>query len=142
MGLMETKLKSLAKSIGADLVGVTSREILVDGPPSADPRYLLTSANSVLSFAVSLDRDIARDFMSKKSWRPYYDDRKRVAQKLYRIGDALVEHLRSKGHEAVNVEINNNYRPEDNAADVAEMTEFHPDFSQQPEMAWPIPAGP
>jgi len=57
-----TELKSLAKSHGADVIGVTSRAMLVDGPPSADPRYLLPSANSVISFAVSLDMDIARDF--------------------------------------------------------------------------------
>ena len=131
MGLAETELKSLAKNIGADLVGVTSRVILADGPPSADPRYLLTSANSVISFAVSLDTDIANDFISKKKWRPHCDDRKRIAQKLYRIGDALVEQLRSEGHESVNVDLNNNYRPEDSAADVTEMTEFHPDFSHR-----------
>ncbi len=126
-----TDLKSLAKSLGADLIGVTSRAILADGPPSADPRYLLPSANSVISFAVSLDMDNARDFICKKEWRAHCDDRKRIAQKLYRIGDALVEKLRSEGHEAVNVDLNANYRPEDNAADVTEMTEFHPDFSHR-----------
>ncbi|BBO69502.1 hypothetical protein DSCA_34320 [Desulfosarcina alkanivorans] len=49
-----TDLKTLAKRLGADLIGVTSRAKLADGPPSADPRYLLPSANSVISFAVSL----------------------------------------------------------------------------------------
>ena len=131
MAPVTTDLKSLAKSFGADLIGVTSRAILADGPPSADPRYLLPSANSVISFAVSLDMDDARDFISKKKWRAHCDDRKRIAQKLYRIGDAIVEKLRSEGHEAVNVDLNNNYRPEDNAADVTEMTEFHPDFSHR-----------
>jgi epoxyqueuosine reductase len=126
-----TDLKSLAKSLGADLIGVTSRAILAGGPPSADPGYLLPSANSVISFVVSLNMDNARDFISKKEWRAHCDDRKRIAQKLYRIGDALVEKLRSEGHEAVNVDLNANYRPEDNAADVTEMTEFHPDFSHR-----------
>lgn len=131
MASTTTNLKSFAKSCGADLIGVTSRAILTDGPPSANPRYLLPSANSVISFAVSLDIDIARDFISKKEWRAHCDDRKKIAQKLYRIGDALVEKLRSEGHEAVNVDLNNNYRPEDKAADVTEMTEFHPDFSHR-----------
>lgn len=126
-----TELKSLAKSLGADLIGVTSRAILSDGPPSADPRYLLPSANSVISFAVSLDMDIARGFISKKEWRAHCDDRKSIALKLYRIGDKLVELLRSKGHEAINVDLNNNYRPEDNAVDITEMTEFHPEFSHR-----------
>lgn len=131
MACRTTDLKSLAKSLGADLIGVTSRAILADGPPSADPRYLLPSANSVISFVVSLNMDNVRDFISKKEWRAHCDDRKRVAQKLYRIGDALVEKLRFEGHEAVNVDLNGNYRPEENAADVTEMTEFHPDFSHR-----------
>jgi epoxyqueuosine reductase QueG len=83
----ETRLKSLAVSLGAELVGVTTRDLLADGPPSADPCYLLPSANSVISFALSLDQDIARDFMSKKKWQPHCDNRKAIAQTLYKIGD-------------------------------------------------------
>ncbi len=131
MGFAETKLKSLAVNLGADLVGITSGEILADGPPSADPCYLLPSAHSVISFAVSLDRNILKDFISKKKWRPHCDNRKAIAQRLYKIGDALAEMLRSEGYEAVNVDINNNYRPEKGVSDLTEMTEFHPDFSHR-----------
>jgi epoxyqueuosine reductase len=131
MGIVETKLKSLALNLGADLVGLTSIDILADGPPSADPCYILPSANSVISFAVSLDRDTVKHFISKKKWRPHCDNRKAIAQTLYKIGDSLVEKLRSEGYEAVNVDINNNYRPEEGIADVTEMTEFHPDFSHR-----------
>jgi len=131
MDSAETKLKSLAVSLGADLVGVTTRDLLADGPPSADPRYLLPSANSVISFALSQDRDIVQNFISKKKWRPHCDNRKAIAQTLYTIGDTLAEHLRSEGYETVNVDLNNNYRPEEAAADVTEMTEFHPDFSHR-----------
>ena len=131
MDSAETRLKSLAMSLGADLVGVTTRDLLSDGPPSADPRYLLQSANSVISFALSLDRDLVQYFISKKKWRPHCDNRKTIAQTLYTIGDKLTEQLRSEGYEAVNVDLNNNYRPEKDAADVTEMTEFHPDFSHR-----------
>ena len=131
MGSAETKLKSLALSLGADLVGVTTRDLLVDGPLSADPRYVLPSANSVISFALSLDEDIARDFISKKKWRPHCANRKAIAETLYKIGDTLTEHLISQGYDAVNVDLNNNYRLERGAADVTEMTEFYPDFSHR-----------
>jgi epoxyqueuosine reductase QueG len=131
MHSLETRIKSLAKSLGAHLVGLTTTDVLADGPPSADPRYLLPSANSVISLAHTLDRKRVQDFISKKSWRPHCDDRKATAQKLYTIGDALVEQLRLKGYEAVNVDLNNNYRPEENAADVTEMTAFHPEFSHR-----------
>ena len=131
MGSVEKRLKSLAMSLGANLVGITTRDLLSDGPPSADPRYLLPSANSVISFAVSLDKGLVQDFISKKNWRAHCENRKAIAKSLYTIGDKLAEQLRSKGHEAVNVDLNNNYRPEDGADDVTEMTEFHPDFSHR-----------
>ena len=131
MTTAEKKLKSLALSLGASLVGIASRNTLADGPPSADPRYLLPSANSVISFAVALDREALTDFIGKKKWRPHCDNRKAVAQTLYKIGDALAGRLRSEGHEALNVDLNNNYRPEDAAADVTEMTDFHPEFSHR-----------
>jgi len=131
MARLEVRLKSLAARLGADLVGITTREVLADGPPSADPCYLLPSAHAVIAFAVALDRDAVQDFISKKRWRPHCDNRKAVVQGLYRIGDALVDQLRAEGHEALNVDINNNYRPEDGAADVTEMTEFHPEFAHR-----------
>ncbi|WP_028583604.1 epoxyqueuosine reductase [Desulfogranum mediterraneum] len=131
MDSTETNLKSLALRLGAKLVGITSRDRLFDGPPSADPRYLLPTANSVISFALSLDRDMVQDFIAKRSWRPHCENRKAIAQRLYTIGDRLSEELRAGGHDAVNVDLNNNYRPEDAAADLTEMTEFHPDFSHR-----------
>ena len=131
MDSTEARLKSLAMRLGADLVGITTNERLADGPPSADPRYLLPSANSVICFALCLDRDIVQDFISKKAWHPHCENRKAVVQRLYTIGDRLAEHLRSQGYDALNVDINNNYRPEKGAKDVTEMTAFHPDFSHR-----------
>ena len=131
MNSAEARLKSFTLGLGADLVGITTTDLLADGPPSADPRYVLPSAQSVISFAVSLDRDMAQDFISKKDWRAHCENRKAVVKTLYMIGDALAEKLRADGYDAVNVDINNNYRPEDGASDVTEMTEFHPDFAHR-----------
>ena len=127
----EARLKTLAVSLGADLVGITTTTNLADGPLSADPRYLLPSANAVVVFARVLERDRVQDFIGKKSWRPHCHNRKAIAQVLYKIGDALADHLRSEGHEAVNVDLNNNYRPEEGAGDVTEMTAFLPDFAHR-----------
>ncbi len=113
------------------MVGIASADTLSQGPPSADPRYLLPEARSVLSFALVLDRRKVNDFIAKRSWRPHCDDRKETVQRLYSIGDMVAETLRREGYAAVNVDINNNYRPEEGAADVTEMTEFHPAFSHR-----------
>lgn len=131
VSLTESRLKSLAAGLGADTVGVATVKHLAEGPPSADPRYLLPAARSVISFAVALNEDSLQDFIAKKRWRPHCANRKAVAQRLYTVGDALVDLLRSNGHEALNVDPNNTYRPEPGAADVTEMTAFHPEFSHR-----------
>jgi epoxyqueuosine reductase len=131
MDSLTKRIKSLAVELGCDLAGITTLERLSDGPPSADPRGVLSSAHSCIAFALALDREKARDFMSKRSWRPHCEDRKTIVRKLYSIGDRLAELLRQEGFEAVNVDINNNYRAEKGAADVTEMTEFLPEFSHR-----------
>ncbi|MFW2367257.1 MAG: hypothetical protein ACN4GW_12625 [Desulforhopalus sp.] len=131
MTSLEKRLKSRALSLGADLIGITTTELLANSPPSADPRYLLPSANSVISFAVSLDKEVSQDFISKRNWRAHCENRKEIGRTLYGIGDTLTEQLRAEGYEAINVDLNSNYRPEDAAADVTEMTEFNPEFSHR-----------
>jgi epoxyqueuosine reductase QueG len=128
---VENHLKTLARSLGADQVGVTTRQRLLEGPPSADPQYLMSGARAVVSFAVALDGELVDAFIGKRSWRPHCNNRKAVVRTLYTIGDALVDVLRTEGHAAVNVDLNNNYRPEAGAADVTEMTDFHPEFAHR-----------
>ena len=121
---LKDKLKSIAKESGAALVGIASKDRLLDSPPSADPTYLLPSAQSIISFAVRLDKKIVRGFLNKKDWLSHCEERKQLARTLYGIGDRLVDFLHSRGFEALNVDLNNNYRPEPGARDVTEMTEF------------------
>jgi len=91
----------------------------------------LASARSIISFAVTLDRKISRDFLSKKDWLSHCEERKQLARSLYGIADSLVDFLKSEGFDAIGVDINNNYRPESGAGDVTEMTEFIPEFSHR-----------
>lgn len=131
MQSLSARIKFLITEMGAPLIGIASLKALSDAPPSADPRYLLPDANAVISFALPLDRRRTDDFLAKRSWSPHCADRKETVQKLYRTGDRVADLLRSEGFSALNVDINNNYRPEEGAADVSEMTEFHPQFSHR-----------
>lgn len=131
MGKVEDQVKNIAGENGAALVGIASRERLLDAPPSANPAYLLPSARSCVSFAVTMDRPGLRDFLSKEDWFNHCEEHKLLAQTIYRISDRLVDFLRTRGFDAVGVEVNNNYRPEEGAGDVTEMTEFHPEFSHR-----------
>ena len=112
-------------------MGITSVERLVDSPPSGNAAALMPGARSVISFALALDGNKTADFLGKRNWEPHCKDRKETVQGLYTIGDSLVQTLENLGHRAVNVDINNNYLPEEGAADITEMTEFHPEFSHR-----------
>jgi epoxyqueuosine reductase QueG len=128
---LEKRIKAIAAENGAALVGLASRERLADAPPSGDPTYLLASAESIISFAIPYDRSALRDFFGKADWRPFNMDKKENTQRLYIIGDLLVDFLRRNGFDALSVDINNNYRPEPGAEDVSEIVAMHPDFSHR-----------
>ncbi len=131
MSGLSQQIKDYVIGAGGALVGLTSKERLSDAPPSGDPSYLLASAQSVVSFALPIDSEAALRFISKEDWLGHCYDRKEIISKLYAIGDGLVTLLRRKGFDAVSVDINSNYRPEEGANNVTEMTEFHPDFSHR-----------
>ena len=131
MSRLENQIKSIAGERGAKLVGIASKQRLYDAPPSGNPDYLLPSTQSIISFAVTLDKKVIRDFISKKDWLSHCEERKQVARSLYNISDRLVDFLKSEDFEALGVDINNSYRPETGAKDITEMTEFIPDFSHR-----------
>ncbi len=113
------------------LHGVTVTEVLGNSPPSSDPRYILGAAESVITFALPLDKEAVRSFMAKENWLDHGTNRKRVVQQLYSLGDAIVSLLQERGYTAIQVAVNNTYRPESGANDITEQTEFHPDFSHR-----------
>jgi len=91
MSRLENQIKSIAGENGAKLVGIASKQRLYDAPPSGNPDYLLPSTQSIISFSVTLDKKIIRDFISKKDWLSHCEERKQVARSLYKIGDRLVD---------------------------------------------------
>ena len=131
MSYLENKIKEIARENGAAITGIAFKERLYDSPPSGNPDFLLPSAQSIISFAIPLDKKIMRDFISKRDWLSHNEERKQLAMSLYTIGDRLVDFLKGKGFEARTVDINNSYRPEPEANDITEMTEFIPDFSHR-----------
>jgi len=133
MGL-EIQVKAIARENGASLVGIASRERLGGAPPSADPDYLLPSTQSVIAFGLPLDRKVIRDFLSKRNWLSHGADHKRIYQRLYNIGDRLVDFLKEKGFEARRPDMNNVYRPEgqsNRTTDLINMVDMVPDFSHR-----------
>lgn len=109
---LEDQIKEIAIGSGADLVGISSKDRLSDHECS-DPTYYLPSAESVIGFAVSLDKKILRDFLQKTD----FTAQKKMSllegesyHKLESIGDSIRGFLESEGYEAVNCDVNMDYR--------------------------------
>lgn len=128
---LENRIRAIARDNGAALVGIAPRERLTSAPPSANPDYVLPSTQSIISFAIPLDRKTIRDYLGKREWLAHGSDQKRIYQKIYSITDRLVDFLKGKGFEARGVEANNIYRPEPDGTDAINRVVMVPDFSHR-----------
>ena len=100
----------LAKQMGIDKIGFTTRERLSDAPPSADLGYVLPEARSAVSLAVALEKAPIRAYLSKKDQMAHVEDHKQSYITLGEAGMAIVELLKQKGYEAVSPIPNIEYR--------------------------------
>ena len=54
------KVKQIAKSLGADLVGIASMDRFEGAPPQMDPRFIMPRAKSMVVFAFRIYRGSLR----------------------------------------------------------------------------------
>ena len=71
MNLLTEQVLDFARSWGAAVVGVATRETLAGGPPSVDLEYVLPGARSAVSIAVPLNKDYIRSYLAKKDRRSH-----------------------------------------------------------------------
>jgi len=100
MGLKE-EIISLARQMGIDKIGFTTRERLTDSPPSGDLGYVLPEARSAVSLVVALDKPPIRAYLSKEDQMGHVDDHKQSYVKLGEAGKVIETLLREKGYKAV-----------------------------------------
>jgi len=78
-----------------------------------------------------MDQKAVKDFLGKNDWFSHGDDRKNMTRILFSVSDKLTLFLTDNGFEAITVDVNNKYRPEEGISDLSEMSEFVPDFSHR-----------
>ncbi|MBU2234375.1 MAG: hypothetical protein KKE49_01875, partial [Proteobacteria bacterium] len=107
---IKKEIISIAKQMGIDKIGFTTRERLSDAPPSADLGYVLPEARSAVSLVVALDKPPIRAYLAKKDQMAHVEDHKRSYIKLGEAGRAIADFLKQKGHESVSPIPNIEYR--------------------------------
>ena len=98
-GLKE-EITSIAKEMGIDKVGFTSRERLEDAPPSGDLGYVLPSARSAISLCVAFDKTVIRPYLSKQEYWGHIHNHKGSYAKLKGVAKRIQSLLEDKGCEA------------------------------------------
>jgi len=109
---LKEEIISLARDMGIDKIGFTTRERLEDAPPSGDLRYVLPSAESAISLAVALDKKAIRGYLGKTDWKSHVKDHSNAYSKLMKAGLAIQNLLRDRGYEAAAPYVNFDYRPD------------------------------
>ena len=107
---LKEEIVSIARQMGVDKVGFTSRERLEDAPPSGDLGYILPGARSAVSLAVALDKAAIRAFLSKEDQAAHANDHKQSYLKLKEAARAIQGLLRDRGYEAAALYPNFEYR--------------------------------
>jgi epoxyqueuosine reductase QueG len=111
MSLTE-EIKDFVLSQGAIAVGIATTETLAGGPPSADLNYILQGARSAVSFALPLDRDRIRSFLSKKDRLSHEEDNISTNVCATTLSYEIAKMLTNRGYKSEGTLANLSYRTE------------------------------
>jgi len=111
---LQKEIKEYLLEQGAVKVGFTTLETLEGGPPGSDITYVLPEAQSAISYALPLNRDLIRPYLKKEpnSRCELEKDRFDLNMKGWDISKKVAELLKKKGFKAFPVMQNFKYRKE------------------------------
>ena len=97
---LNSEIEDFLLDKGALKVGFTTVKNLSGGPPSADLTYLLPEARSAVCFALPLNKEHIRSFLSKKNWKNHVSDNIQANIDSILISNELIKMLKEKGFKA------------------------------------------
>jgi len=110
MEKMTSRVKELARCLGASAVGIATTETLAGGPPSVDLSYVLPGAKSAVSFLVPLNQSYIEPYLQKKDRHSHETDNVRANTLSTGISFEIAAYLTQKGHPSVGQTANIVYR--------------------------------
>ena len=108
---LEQEIEQFLKNKGTLKVGFANKESLA-GPPNADITYIIPEAQSAISYALLFDKEIIRDYLSKKNFDNHEKNRFDLNYNSVKISRELAELLKEKGYISRAIISNNNYKKE------------------------------
>lgn len=107
---LKKEITSIARQMGIDKIGFTTKERLDDAPPSADLSYILPKARSAVSLTIAFDKPAIRAFLAKEDQKAHLKDHAGAYIKLGEAAKAIESLLKDNGYEASAPFVNNQYR--------------------------------
>ena len=104
------RVKDLARVYGASLVGIATTDMLEGGPPSADLAYVLPTAKSAVSFAVTLDQNFIEPWFKKENHAAHFRNNIRSNVIASGISLEIANYLEQKGYPSIPLTSNTAYR--------------------------------
>jgi epoxyqueuosine reductase len=124
---LERNIEEFLMERGALKVGFATLETLAGGPPSADLTYVMPEARSAVSFALPLDRDKIRAYLSKRDHGAHEKDNIEMNIRSSRLAKELAIWLEEQGYASRRVHSNLVYRQEEPGWELL----MHPDLSHR-----------
>ena len=111
MAGLKEEITSIARQMGVDKIGFTTKDRLQDAPPSADLEYVLPNAKSAISLCIAFDKTVIRPYLSKQDMWAHNTNHKATYFKLKLVKQTIQRLLEERGYQAVSPLINDEYRP-------------------------------
>jgi epoxyqueuosine reductase QueG len=124
---LENRIEEFLLERGALKVGFATLETLAGGPPSSDLTCIMPNARSAVSFALPLDREKIRAYLSKLDHAAHEKDNIEVNIRSSRLAKELALWLEEQGHASRRVHSNLVYRQEEPGWELL----MHPDLSHR-----------
>jgi len=99
-------VERLLLDLGAVSVGFATKKTLEGGPPTTDMTYVLPEAETVICFAVPLNKSKIRGYLGKELPRGRFDhviDRGDVYLKAYKFARVASNLLEEKGYKWIQI---------------------------------------
>ena len=112
MATLTEQVKEIVRSYGGARMGITTRETLAGGSPSADLTYILPEAKSAITFAIPLNKKFIRPFLAKEDRLSHERDNLQVNLLATGLAAHIAKHLEQEGFPSQGVVSNESYRDE------------------------------
>lgn len=110
MKQLTEKIRNICHHLGANSVGIVSKEMLSGGPPTTDITSILPEGKTAVCFAVPLDQTLIDGYLGKKDHMSHHINNMRTNTLANGIGLEVATYLKQKGFMSVPVAANNEYR--------------------------------